>query len=199
MKVCFLRVILNGLKDSERPEKIEDYPRIGLSLFCKMKTSCKGRWFQDVEGIQKNAPAKLNAISSVAFDVCFVHPLKVMLQLGEFAWKKMKQFFSCFVCVRLYSVDRIPEVYLWPHVPFWKFHYLGTYETRQSVVRWTSYNSASESRNSKCYILFLFRSRFLFSCSSSFSRLSNSFELHVPFRLSFPWVQPLSISPVLSK
>jgi len=84
MKFCLLLVTSNGLKDSERPEKIEDYPRIGLSLFRKMKTSRKARWFQGVEGIQKNAPAKLNAVSSVVFDVCFVHPLKVLLELGEF-------------------------------------------------------------------------------------------------------------------
>jgi len=120
MKVCLLRVTSNGLKDSERPEKIEDYPRIGLSLFSKMKTSRKARWFQEVEGVQKNAPSKLNAVSSVVFDVCFVHPLKVLLQLGEFAWKKMEQF-SYSVCVCLCSVDRILEVLsLLLHCAFWR-------------------------------------------------------------------------------
>ena len=96
MKVCLLHVTSNGLKDSERPDKIGDCLRIGLSLFCKMKTSRKARWFHEVEGIQKSAPAKLNAVSSVVFDICFVHPLKVVLQFGEFAWKKMEQFSSCF-------------------------------------------------------------------------------------------------------
>jgi hypothetical protein len=85
MKVCLLRVTSNGLKDSERPEKIGDYLRIGLSLFRKMKTSRKARLFQEVEGIQKSAPAKLNAVSSVVFDVCIVHLLEVVLQFGEFA------------------------------------------------------------------------------------------------------------------